>query len=420
MKYIGIVLNNKGNTSYLYIESDSWGEAKAKLLNDGFIVKYIFPDFKSIFLSIPLSKRIKNKDLSSFFEELSFYVGGGGLLPSLANMLQVYSYDSKKLENEDFYRYINRTFKNYKYKSISILISKLLSDVTSGKNLTSVFNDQLLGFPEEVVAILSTAEKEGDIEKGFKEISNYYKSVYSYKKKLGKVMVYPALLFLLIVTAFMVFIYYVAPKFYAFFKNAKIKMPGILNFMAGIRPFVPYIFLTAAGGISLFISLLFIDYKGMKSKFYEAVSKLPVISEVINSSYLSILFYQLYILTTGGISVLEAFKIVKNNTKNLYWKHNMELLIGDLENGRDLSYGLKRLDVNPLISTYISAGEKNGKIDVTFDRLKDRYKELSDDKINFFATFFTYFTMFLVAAFIIFFFLNLYLPLIGAILKGVQ
>ena len=93
MKYIGVVLNKEGKTNYLYVESYSWTQARAKLLNDGFIVKYIFPDLKSILLSIPLTKRIKNNDLSSFFEELSFYSGTSGLLSSLYNMLAVYSYD---------------------------------------------------------------------------------------------------------------------------------------------------------------------------------------------------------------------------------------------------------------------------------------------------------------------------------------
>ena len=421
MKYIGIVLNKEGKTNYLYIESSSWTQARTKLLNNGFIVKYIFPDLKSIILSIPLTKRIKNNDLSSFFEELSFYLGTSGLLSSLSNMLAVYSYDSKRMNNEDFYKYINRIFKNYKYKSISILISKLLSETASGKSLTSIFKYPALGFPEEVVAILSAAEKEGDIEKGFKEISNYYKSVYSYKKKLGKVIVYPVMLFLLMITAVVIFIYYAAPKFMSFIKNVKgIKPPLVLTLMTNIKPYVPVISLIVAVAALLFFTLFFIDYKGLKSKTYEIISKLPVVSEVINSSYLSILFYQLYVLTKGGITVIESFKIVQEHTRNLYWKKNIGLLIKDLETGKSLSDGLKRLDINPLVSTYISAGEKTGKIDETFDSLKNRYKELSDDKINIFASFITYMTLFLTAGFIIFFFLNLYLPLIGSLVNGVK
>jgi type IV pilus assembly protein PilC len=421
MKYIGVVLNREGKTNYLYIESSSWTQARAKLLNDGFIVKYIFPDLKSILLSIPLTKRIKNNDLSSFFEELSFYSGTSGLLSSLSNMLAVYSYDSKRIDNEDFYKYVNRIFKNYKYKSISILISKLLSETTAGKSLTSIFKDPVLGFPEEVIAILSAAEKEGDIEKGFKEISNYYKSVYSYKKKLGKVMLYPAMLFLLMITAVVIFIYYVAPKFMSFIENVKgIKPPLILTLMTDIKPYVPEIFLITVVILISFFALFFIDYKGLKSKTYEIISKLPVVSEVINSSYLSILFYQLYVLTKGGVTVIESFKIIKEHTRNLYWKKNIGLLIKDLETGKSLSDGLKRLDINPLVSTYISAGEKTGKIDETFDSLKNRYKELSDDKINIFASFITYITLFLAAGFIIFFFLNLYLPLIGSLVNGVR
>jgi type II secretory pathway component PulF len=421
MKYIGVVLNREGKTNYLYIESSSWTQARAKLLNDGFIVKYIFPDLKSILLSIPLTKRIKNNDLSSFFEELSFYSGTSGLLSSLSNMLAVYSYDSKRMDNENFYKYINRIFKNYKYKSISILISKLLSETTAGKSLTSIFKDPVLGFPEEVIAILSAAEKEGDIEKGFKEISNYYKSVYSYKKKLGKVIVYPAMLFLLMIIAVVIFIYYVAPKFMSFIENVKgIKPPLVLILMTNIKPYVPVLSLIAAAAALLFFTLFFIDYKGLKSKTYEIISKLPVVSEVINSSYLSILFYQLYVLTKGGVTVIESFKIIKEHTRNLYWKKNIGLLIKDLETGKSLSDGLKRLDINPLVSTYISAGEKTGKIDETFDSLKNRYKELSDDKINIFASFITYITLFLAAGFIIFFFLNLYLPLIGSLVNGVR
>ncbi|MHB1680413.1 MAG: type II secretion system F family protein [bacterium] len=421
MKYICIVLNKEGKTNYLYIESPSWTRTKAELLNDGFIVKYIFPDLKSILLSIPLAKRIKNRDLSSFFEELSFYVAGSGLLLSLANMLEVYSYDSKRMDNEDFYKYINRIFKNYKYKSISILISKLLSEATSGKNLIDIFKDHTLGFPEEVVAILSAAEKEGDIERGFQEISNYYKSVYSYKKKLSNVMVYPALLILLMIIAAVIFIYYVAPKFMSFIKNIKyIKPPLVLTLIISIKPYVPVISLIAFGALLSFFTLFFIDYKGLKSKIYEIISKLPVVSEVINSSYLSILFYQLYILTKGGVTVIESFKIIKEHTRNLYWKKNIGLLIKDLETGKSLSCGLKRLDINPLVSTYISAGEKTGKIDETFDRLKNRYKELSDDKINFFVSFITYSALFITAGFIIFFFLNLYLPLIGSLVNGVK
>ena len=421
MKYIGIVLNREGKTNYLYIESFSWSQARAKLLNDGFIVKYIFPDLKSILLSMPLTKRIRNNDLSLFFEELSFYAAGSSLLSSLSNMLAVYSYDSKRIDNEDFYKYINRIFKNYKYKSISILISKLLSETAAGKSLTSIFKDPALSFPEEAVAILSAAEKEGDIERGFKEISNYYKSVYSYKKKLGKVMVYPALLILLMIIAVVIFIYYVAPKFMSFIKNIKdIKPPLVLILMINIKPYVPAILLIAFGALLLFLTLFFIDYKGLKSKTYEIISKLPIISEVVNSSYLSVLFYQLYVLTKGGVTIIESFEIIKEHTRNLYWKKNIRLLIKDLETGKTLSYGLKRLDINPLVSTYISAGEKMGKIDETFNRLKDRYKELSDDKVNFFASLVTYSTLFITAGFIIFFFLNLYLPLIGSLVSGVK
>jgi len=420
MKYIGIVLNKEGKTSYIYIESSSWTQAKINLLNNGFVVKYIFPDLKYIFLSIPLAKRIKIDDLGSLFEELSFYVGSGGLLSSLNNMRKVYSYSTKKGDNEDFYKYINRIFKNYKYKSISILISKLLSETERGKNITDIFKEPILGFPEEVIAILGAAEKNGDMQKGFKEISAYYKSVYSYKKKLINVAIYPSLLFLLMTVAIFIFIYYVAPRFENFIKNAGIQPPFILTLMVNIKPYVPAIFLAFSVLLSGFLALFFIDYKGLKSKTYEIVSKLPILSEVINSSYLSILFYQLYVLTKGGITLIESFSIVKENTKNLYWKKNIALLINELESGQSLSHSLQRLDINPLVAAYISAGEKTGKIDDTFNRLKDRYRELSDDKINFFANFITYTTLFLAAGFIIFFFLNLYLPLVGSLVNGVK
>ena len=420
MKYIGIVLNREGKTSYLYVESSSWMQAKTKLLNDGLVVKYIFPDLKYIFLSIPLAKRIKTGDLGSLFEELSFYVGSGGLLSSLNNMRKVYSYNTKKINNEDFYKYINRIFKNYKYKSISILISKLLSETERGKNLTDIFKDPVLGFPEEVIAILGAAEKNGDMKKGFKGVSIYYKSVYSYKKKLINAAIYPSLLILLMLIAVFIFIYYVAPRFNGFIENAKIQPPLILTLMVNIKPYVPAIFLTFSGLLLGFFTLFFIDYKGLKSKTYEIISKLPILSEVINSSYLSILFYQLYVLTKGGITLIESFGIVKENTKNLYWKKNIELLINELESGQSLSHSLQRLDINPLVAAYITAGEKTGKIDDTFDGLKDRYKQLSDDKINFFANFITYTILFLAAGFIVFFFLNLYLPLIGSLANGVK
>ncbi len=420
MKYIGIVLNREGKTGYQYVESSSWMQAKNKLLNDGFIVKYIFPDLKYIFLSIPLAKRIKTDDLVSLFEELSFYVGSSSLLSSLNNMRKVYSYNTKNIYNENFYKYINRIFKNYKYKSISLLISKLLSDTERGKNLTDIFKDPVLGFPEEVIAILGAAEKNGDIKKGFKEVSTYYKSVYSYKKKLINVAIYPSLLFLLMTIAIFIFIYYVAPRFMSFIENAKIQPPLILTLMVNVKPYVPVLFLAFSGLLFGFSALFFINYKGLKSKIYEIISKLPILSEVINSSYLSILFYQLYVLTKGGITLIESFNIVKENTKNLYWKKNIGLLINELESGHSLSLSLLRLDINPLVAAYISAGEKTGKIDDTFDRLKDRYKELSDDKINFLANFITYATLFLAAGFIIFFFLNLYLPLIGSLASGVK
>ncbi|MFA5934900.1 MAG: type II secretion system F family protein [Candidatus Paceibacterota bacterium] len=307
---------------------------------------------------------------------------------------------------------LEKQIKNKRFKNI---ISSLEDEIRKGKTLseaTKIYSDV---FPNLFTSMVKAGEESGKLSDSLKIVGSQMDSMYKLKKKIKGAMMYPSVIFsvMLIIGALMLI--YVVPGITATFRDLNVELPILTRVLIGISDFLKNnIFSSLVLVIVVIISFYFVSLSKIGKRAIDfIVLKLPVVGGLVRETNSARITRTISSLLSSGVPFAEAILITGEVIQNTYFK---ELLIEariNVEKGEPISsVFLEKTKLCPVfVGEMMSVGEETGRLPGMLLEVADFYENSVDQKTKDMSTIIEPFLMIVIGLSVGFFALAIMQPL---------
>ena len=269
--------------------------------------------------------------------------------------------------------------KNRRYKKIYRAIQ---ADLYGGLSLADSMRT-FKAFPEVVVNMVASGERNGQLDWSFARIAEMYEKELALNGKISSAFAYPIFLIILMIGLFIVMTAFVLPKCSGMYESLGADRPGITTAMMATSDFLVKYGLFLLIGIAAIVVLFLLFLRvapGFARKLSRAALKRPLfgrltlVNNTCNYSLISAA------LLKSGVEVVEAVRVAAKVIKNKYIRTNVEDSLERVSQGATLHDAFARLNLfEPLFISMIQIGEEASMLPDTFQKMADLYEAESSD-----------------------------------------
>jgi general secretion pathway protein F len=244
-------------------------------------------------------------------------------------------------------------------------ISCLRTDIRKGESLAASLGKYPELFPVEITASIQAAELSATLPDTLETLSSSMDRALSFKERLKSALIYPALLFVMVVLTVILVVTTVLPQFAPFFEGNEDKLPIVTKLMMGFHDFL------VVNGTS-FVSLLVIAVFGafvalqdirIKTVFVRILGRTPSIKNWVITPNLISFCRTLGVCYQSGIALDKAFIMALDTVRAEHLRTDLLDVKKAVRRGEALSKGLSRLDWFPnMVLQFVRVGEQSGRM----------------------------------------------------------
>jgi type IV pilus assembly protein PilC len=285
--------------------------------------------------------------------------------------------------------------------------------VYSGSMLSEALRAQGV-FPTVYTASVFAGERSGDLVSVINRHIGYEKTVMSVRKRFLNALIYPAFLIVLSVVMVGVIMAYVIPKFADLYRDLNVELPlptrilikVALTVQANILFVLPAIIIA---GVALW---LWSGTERGRNRFDGLKLSLPVLGNLWTMFSMSQLSRTLAMLLQGGTPLLTALEVTREASGNAVISSSMAQAISDVREGKTLSDSLEKSGHFPALSLeMMRVGEQTGSLPEMLNHVADFYDEDVNIKATALLSYVEPAILIVVASFIAYILVSLYLPI---------
>lgn len=267
------------------------------------------------------------------------------------------------------------------------VVASLIGDVNSGKFLADGLERYQRLFGVFFINIVRVGESSGTLAKNLLYLANELGRQKELQSKVRSAMIYPLVILTatLGVAGFLTF--YVFPKLIPVFASMNVQLPVTTMILINILNFLRNDGVYALGGLIVFIVLVRVIFKAVKSIRYffdDLLIYIPVVADLTVSVNMVNFTRVLGLLLKSGVKIVESIEITRNTFKNLAYQKVLREAAEETRRGVQLGAYLatKKHLFPPLVSGMVSIGEKTGNLEENLEYLASYYDEEVDMKLH--------------------------------------
>lgn len=312
--------------------------------------------------------------------DLSF---GDGLLPDKKKQGFYNELGTLIRSGIDISTALELTIASYKGKD-GLLFASIRKQVVEGKSLSETLEGEQKFSRYEYFSV-RIGEETGRLGEVLGELSKYYKSRISQRRKIIAAITYPMLVLSTSFAAIFFMIKFVVPMFADVFQRFGGKLPYITGLILRISEWLDsYIYL-----ILVFIIAVVIFYFINKGKpWFRRGSallllKIPLVGDILRKIYLARLANTMRLLTGTSTPLLQAMKMVREMISFYPIEHSLAAAEKEILVGSSLSDALAKHNFYPeKFIQMIRIAEEVNRLEYFFEQLSDQYTEEVEYKTN--------------------------------------
>lgn len=343
----------KGKIKKSFIEADSLKHARQLLREQGYTILEVKPAQKK--------RAAQNKTL---FEKPSLGVKELALITrQFATLLQA------GLPIEEVLSAVAEQTEKPKTKAC---ILSVRSKVLEGHALASALREHPEAFSELYAATVAAGEKSGHLDIILQRLADYTEKQSDMRQKIQQALIYPSIMVIIAVGIVGFLLTFVVPKMISVYGTLGQELPGMTQGLIALS------LATKRFGIYLIICLVFfivILKRSMKrrpqfqKKIHAMLLRLPLIGNAIKVANTARFSRTFAILSSAGISVLEAMTIASTLITNLPIRKAIEEATLRIREGANIHLALKQTSYFPPMSIHlIASGESSGQLENMLER----------------------------------------------------
>lgn len=246
------------------------------------------------------------------------------------------------------------------------VFKKLNISISSGKTFNESLAEYPKIFPTIFISMVKSGEESGNLAQSLKDVSIQLEKAFLLQKKIKGAMMYPTIIFIvMIVVAFLMMIY-VVPRLTKTFKDLKTELPTSTKLIIFTSDFLAQNALLSLGGL---IVVIFGIYYFLKTSIGKRITdsvvlKIPVISQIVIESNSARTARTMSSLLAAGVDIVTAVRITGEVLQNNIYKKVLKKLEVVVEKGETMSSVFeKESKIYPaFVTEMINVGEETGKL----------------------------------------------------------
>lgn len=290
---------------------------------------------------------------------------------------------------------------NPKFKQV---LQALVEDINKGTPLSdgmAKFDDV---FPAVFVSMVRAGEESGGLVDALNTVGGQMEKSYYLKKKVKGAMMYPAIVFCVMIGVGVLMLIYVVPGLKATFEEVGVALPFLTQLIIDISDFIQEEAVLAIGvviaGIAGFIGYKRTEFGG-RSLDYIAIH-VPVFGKIVREFNSAMATRTLSSLISAGVDIVHAIEITQDVLGNVYYKETLEEAKVNIQKGIPLSQiFIQHDDIYPvMVGDMMEVGEETGRLSDMLLKIAVFYEEEVDSATSDMSKLIEPILMVMIAAFV--------------------
>ncbi|MEO8097582.1 MAG: type II secretion system F family protein [Acidobacteriota bacterium] len=382
----------RGEVHQQVAEADSERELRDRLTDQGYLVYSIKPRFEVIAPGLaPKRNKLNLEKFLIFNQQFVTLIRAG--LPILKSLDLL----AERLTDPKLSKYIQG----------------VREEVKNGSLLSDAFARQHV-FPPIYVTSVLAGERSGSLPDVLDRFITYQKLALSVRRKLVGSLIYPAVLILLVICLIVFLITYVVPNFADLYRSMDAQLPAPTQMLIAIGTTARNYVL--AGFAALIASIFGFRYWMRTPAGGEKVDRfllrIPIVGEVWLKYQVAQFSRMLGTLLIGGIPLLQALNTAGESLGTQVLRSVLQQASKLVREGQSLSASLRTTSVFPSLSLdMIEVGESTGALPAMLTSVAEFYEDDVSTRVAAILTLVEPMIMIVMAIFVGFVLVSLYLPI---------
>ncbi|HPN88799.1 MAG TPA: type II secretion system F family protein [Candidatus Omnitrophota bacterium] len=308
----------------------------------------------------------------------------------------------KKIKKKDLY-FFNRQLANLLKSGVSIVkaltiieeqtahlvlkkvVSGLNDSLTNGRSLSESLSLYPIVFSPLYIAMVTAGEEGSRLQDVLQNIADYQMKEQQIRSKVSTALAYPLFMgFMGLLSVYFIMVF-VLPKMSGLFESLGSSLPvltiGLMQISRLLSQKGWIILLVVLGIISFWMRWMRTSYGRLCVS--RLILSLPFLGDLLLKVELSRFCRTLVLLLKGGVSIVNALKIIIPMISNESIKAKLSNCRESLLMGGSLGEEIKKIkEIPSLMGHLIAVGEESGNIENVLEEIANTYEQETDEKIK--------------------------------------
>lgn len=313
----------------------------------------------SLNLNLSLGSKVKNKDLVIFTRQFATMINAGVPMVKSLSTLQ----------------------KQTEAPAMQQILNTIVADVEGGTQLSVAMAKHPKAFSSVYINMIKAGEEGGILDQIMERLATQVEKDAEMKGKLKSALIYPGVITLITIGAFVFIMTGIIPKLAQIFDQFEGELPLQTKLMLGISDFMVNnsLLLISMIVVLIVVFIRFIHTKRGKFLFDALLLKVPVFGPIVLKVNVARFARTFSSLAGAGVAIVSSLEVTSGSLSNTVIKKGILDSVNLVRNGQPIADALAQSNVFPGIIIQMTAvGEETGQVDVVLDKIAEFYEKEVD------------------------------------------
>ncbi|MGE5612588.1 MAG: type II secretion system F family protein [Bacillota bacterium] len=258
------------------------------------------------------------------------------------------------------------------------IIGAVAEDVEGGGTLSESMAKYPKAFDKLYVSMVAAGEAGGVLDLILARLADFMEKAQKLKKKVVGAMIYPAVVVTIAVGIVTMIMIVVVPKFEQIFRDFKVKLPGVTQFLVDFSRFMGPGFGWAYlvfGPFAFYILIRLLKMsEGGRFVLDVVTLKIPILGAIKGKSTIGRFTRTLGTLISAGVPILDAINITKDTCGNEVFSRALIKVHDAIREGESFADPLRATKVcDAIVVNMVDVGEETGDLDKMLLKVADNF-----------------------------------------------
>lgn len=295
------------------------------------------------------------------------------------------------------------------------VLGELVDDVSSGTPLSEAMEKHDKCFDRLYAAMVRAGEKGGVLDRILERLAVFRERAAEIRQKIVGAMIYPLVIVVVAVVVVSAVIVWVIPKFQAIFDSFDVELPRPTQILLNVSEFtVGYWYVVFGLPALLLILHTVLMAKGgaYRYRIHKLLLKIPLLGTLLLQGLIAAFSRTFGTLIQAGVPHLDALSIVRDTTSNEVLLDAVEEIRRTVREGEGIAQPMEETGLfDDLVCSMVDVGEQTGELDGMLLKVADAYEKSVDRRIEALFKVLEPLLLIVMAIFVGFIVIALFLPL---------